>query len=339
MRSTFLGCFLFSLLFSPTILAVSGSTTPTEISHSAFLKKPKSLSFLEPARGTKTELELGSGKAVLHNTEDFEVFVTGADREGKPWSVHPGCLSALGVQAITGDLDGDLQNDLILISLTGANGNLPGQIVSIITFEPNGKPLLFATWTTGNFTPGKPLDLADLDGDGRYEFLMRELRADGGTDKFDAFTITTAYAIREGRWHRLQKSGRWRFPLFGRYGTKTAFDYLPPNDPPRDGRAIPLADRSNDSPVATGGVFLDHDRLMVQGRTPPLEIREPAFPSCYDPNLVLVDDAPEGRTIRSLSLKSLKDEIGQKPERFKRRTELFGRCRPEDVSPYCIWLK
>lgn len=336
MRATFLGGFLFFLLFTTPDMTVSTSAALSQSHHSA---KANPLTFLEPARGSITELNLGSGKAFLHNTEDFEVFLTGTDRNGKPWSVHPGGPSALGLQAILGDLDRDGQNDLVLIFLTGANGNLPGQIVGIITFEPNGKPLLFTTWTTGNFTPGKPLDLADLDGDGRYEFLMRELRADGGIDKFDAYTVTTAYSIREGRWQRLQNSGRWRFPLFGRYGTKTAFNYLPPNNPPRDGRAIPLADRSNASPVAFGEVFLDHDRLMVQGRTPPLEIREPAFPACYDPNLVLVDDAPEGRTIRSISLKTLKDEIAQKPERFKRRAEFFGSCRPDDFSPYFIWLR
>lgn len=338
MRATFLGCFLLFLLFTP---AVPSATIHPAIRKSSITSRSKPLTFLEPARGTKTELILGSGKAVLHNPEDFEVFVTGADRDGKPWSVHPGCLSALGFQAITGDLDGDGQNDLVLISLTGANGSLPGNIVGIISFEPTGKPLLFSTWTTGNFTEGKPLDLADLDGDGRYEFLKRELRSDGGRDKFDAFSITTAYSIREGRWRRLQKLGRWRFPLFGRYGTKTAFNYLPPNNPPRDGRVIPLADRSNDAPVAVGKLFIENGRLLFHRNpeAPALEIKEPPFPACYDSNLVFVDDARQGRTIRSLPLKSLIQEMGQGKELKNRATVLFGQCRPNEFSPGCIWLR
>jgi hypothetical protein len=155
--------------------------------------------------GTFVRINAGTGVTTIGLTDG--VYARGTDRNGRPWTVDLGSNWLIS-DCYVRDLDGDSTNDIIYVQFTWANGNLPNVILSIVTFDPSGAPVLFHAFSTMGWTKRWIDGLCDLDRDRNTDLVVRELRDDGGKDKFDAYYVTSVYTLRQGRWQQHARDRR-----------------------------------------------------------------------------------------------------------------------------------
>ena len=114
---------------------------------------------------TRHQLTAGAGIVSMSASEDREVRFRGTDRTGRRWIVE---LSPLGIggDCFVGDIDSNSLNDIVFVSYTTSNGNLPNVVVDVITFDTLGAPVLFRAWGQFDVTDTGVKGLCDIDKNG-----------------------------------------------------------------------------------------------------------------------------------------------------------------------------
>jgi len=299
-----------------------------------------------------TNLQAGARDTLVTVTEDRGVLLSGRDLGGLPWSVTLVAASiGLSYECFIGDLDANGMKDIVLITNTMANGNLPSAILEIVTFESSGRPVLFKAWSSIDWDENQMHELVDFDQDGKAELVLSELRDDGGEDTWDAYFVTIVYAVSDARWNRLDRINHRALPILTRYPDKDPSPSLLRRlDPPTDGRRIPIADLSNAAPVEQGSFAGisgepaqsprgDHP-LFISSSGARTRLPWSADSSmCYSNDIVLVDDAASGRKIEVVGREGIAEELGKIQSVTRRQARLYGKCAEGTSSPTTIWIE
>jgi hypothetical protein len=161
--------------------------------------------------GSSIEPEPGDGYGM-----DFSI--SGNDRVGKSWAIHAGQMHNVAgwARIFTADLDKNGIRDIVIWMPNPGNGMAPSGMIKIITFEKNGRPII---WGDAGFYDADEKgvkDLLDIDRDGRAELLTMHFGY--------GYWISNLYQVKNARWHRVSgKFGRLRYPAL------TRFTYRRPN--------------------------------------------------------------------------------------------------------------
>lgn len=138
--------------------------------------------------------------------------LSGLDRAGKSWHVDLfklyGCSD--GAHVYEGDVDRDGVVDAVLLMATCANGLAPTNVLTVVTFDSEGRPVPF---DAGGYFQEQPKgidSLVDLNGDGRADLVYMNFD--------DGYWITNIYSVDKAQWRRVNGpfAGR-RFPLYTRF--------------------------------------------------------------------------------------------------------------------------
>jgi hypothetical protein len=261
-----------------------------------------------------------------------DINFSGQDKSGQPWTVeldnqHIG----LGYKLYSGDLDKNGLVDAVFVTDTGANGSLPASILSILTFDLQGRPLL---WQTGlNVTADKTgiAQLVDLDQDRKAELIAEQVDAVSG-DKAEGYFVTDIYKVEQGRWQKLGEYAATALPVYAPVADASAEAWLirPPAKLPADRHAF-APDLSNAAPVAEGKAEFVN---LVKQTEDEIELVRPAD-RCTPNDFILVEDSKLKRTISTLSGS---DEAKLKPLLVQTKIKLYGNCSPGQLSPRLIWI-
>lgn len=260
-----------------------------------------------------------------------DISFSGQDKGGQPWTVevdnqHIG----LGYKLYSGDLDRNGLVDVVFVTETGANGNLPANILSILTFDQQGRPLL---WQTGlNVTADNVgiAQLVDLDQDRKAE-LIAEYVDVVGNDKAGYF-VTNLYKVEQGRWRKLGEYAGTALPVYAPVADASTEAWLirPPEKMLADQHGF-APDLSNATPVAEGKAEF---ASLVKQSEAELELVR-AEDKCSPDDFILVEDSKLKRTITILSGS---DEAKLKPLLAQTKIKLYGNCSPGQLSPRLIWI-
>lgn len=265
-----------------------------------------------------------------------EINFSGVDKSGQPWTVmldnqHIG----LGYKLYVGDLDKNGLADAVLVTYTGANGLLPTNVLSILTFDAQGRPLL---WQAGqNVTAEKDgiAQLVDLDRDGKAE-LITEHFDDEGFAHAEGYVITDVYKLENSRWRRLSQLGEVALPVYARPETtpetivESVWLIRPPEKLPADRQPF-APDLSNVAPVAEGKAELNK---LVNATDETTELARPND-RCKPDDFILVEDS---KLRRRISILSGSDEANLKPLLTQLKVKLYGNCSPGKLAPRLIWI-
>jgi hypothetical protein len=180
--------------------------------------------------------------------------------------------------------------------------------------------------------------------DGRCELVVRELRDDGGKNKFDAYLVTSVYTVENARWQQLLSINDRALPILTKWQINGISDQLPTSDPPTDGRRILMADLSNSIPLHQGSFIRARTRrgpewLFVSSMGIEFRISGCGPDVSYSSDIVLVDDAPSGRTITEVAKEEIVAELARLQDIDRRHVLLFGRCGNETQSPSGVWVE
>jgi len=261
-----------------------------------------------------------------------DISFSGQDKSGHPWTVeldnqHIG----LGYKLYSGDLDQNGLVDAVFVTDTGANGSLPASVLSMLTFDQQGRPLL---WQTGlNVTVDKAglAQLVDLDQDRKAELIVEHVDAASG-DKAEGAFVTNIYKVEQGRWRKLSEYAGTALPVYAPVAAANAEAWLirPPEKLPADRHAF-APDLSNATPVAEGKAeFIN----LVKQTEDEVELARPAD-RCTPDDFILVEDSKLKRTI---SILSGSDEAKLKPLLAQPKIKLYGNCSPGQLAPRLIWI-
>ncbi len=139
------------------------------------------------------------------------VTLSGKDKTGQPWQVSLGELAGCAPwRVFSGDVDGDGVADAIVLRQTCGNGLSAPLAISAITFDAQGRPLLFnkTSYFDLGDQPGVGA-LRDLDGDGKAEWL--DMHFGGG------YWVTQVYQARHGAWQSISKLAGQSYPQYVRF--------------------------------------------------------------------------------------------------------------------------
>lgn len=280
---------------------------------------------------------LGGGSRFTWRERDDEkdlpaepLTLRGKDQAGQPWQVSldevGGCAPT---KVLQGDLDGDGRQDGVIVRPTCGNGLAAPLVVSIITFEANGRPLLFTRSTY--FDEGEAAAvgaLRDLDGDGKAEWLEANWRS--------GYWAVSAYQLANARWQAVSS------PFAGQtYPQYTRFTQLPNHratTPPAAARWLP--DYANSTPWFNGQ--LRSLQVKTQEGDDPiitLQLRDATgkTQNCRLPSDVIwVKETRNGRTIWGAlnTAPALAMLRATKPTALK----LFGHTDAKACSPSMVWV-
>lgn len=261
-----------------------------------------------------------------------DIRFNGQDKGGQPWTVeldnqHIG----LGYKLYSGDLDKNGLVDAVLVTDTGATGSLPASILSILTFDLQGRPLL---WQTGlNVTADNVgiAQLVDLDQDRKAELIAEQVEVVDGA-KADGYFVTNIYKVEQGRWRKLSEYAGMALPVYASVADPGTEAWLirPLAKLPADQHAF-APDLSNATQVAEGKAeFIN----LVKQTEDDIELARPDD-RCTPNDFILVEDSKLKRTI---SILSGSDEAKLKPLLAQTKIKLYGNCSPGKLSPRLIWI-
>ena len=261
-----------------------------------------------------------------------DISITGTDKGGQPWTVkldnqHIG----LGYKLYSGDLDQNSLVDLVLVTYTGANGVRPASILSILTFDLQGRPLLWQAGQNVNAEKTGIAQLLDLDSDGKAE-LVTEHFDDEGFIPTDGYFINDIYKLENNRWRRLKQFGEIALPVYAHASAsgENAWLIRPPAKLAADRHPF-APDLSNATPVAEGKAELNG---LVKVTEDEVELVR-ADDRCTPEDFILVEDT---KLRRSISILSGSDETRLKPLLMQLKVKLYGNCTPGKLSPRLIWI-
>jgi hypothetical protein len=257
---------------------------------------------------------------------------SGQDKAGLPWTVeldnqHIG----LGYKLYSGDLDQNGLVDAVLVTDTGANGPLPASILSILTFDQQGRPLLWQAGLNVRAEKAGIAQLVDLNQDRKAELITEHFDADGA-GQADGYFVTDIYQAEAGRWRKSSEFAGVTLPVYAHVSASSEAPWLirPPEKLPAERPAF-APDLSNVAPVAEGKAGLSG---LVKENGDELELVR-AADRCTPPDFILVEDSKLRRTI---SILSGSDEAKLKPLLTQLKVKLYGNCAPGQLSPRLIWI-
>ncbi|MCI0525776.1 MAG: hypothetical protein L0Y75_10980, partial [Acidobacteria bacterium] len=300
----------------------------------------------EQSDGIDDEFQIGLGIARVSLSLDKGVSITGQGKSGKAWEVKLKDFPvAFGYELYSGDLDNNGLVDLVLVTYTASNGFLPYSILSIITFDSQGLPVLLRDGLNVEAKMEGIAEIVDLDGDGKAEFIATHYDQEDGKNKWDGYYIADIYKVEDARWHRLRRFGNYSFPVYTHYSPEDKGQYLIRHpERPFLGRRPAAPDLSTAHPVVSGKV-LDVSRqkngfvsfkLGASKRSVVRSFRE-IWDKCYLNDFVLIIDTKEKRQIRVLP--GDEETIDLQTADYKyRNAKLYGNCVPGKLSPNLVWI-
>jgi len=300
----------------------------------------------EHREGIDGELQIGAGKAKVSISRDEGASISGQGKGGKAWEVKLKNLSiGLGYQLYSGDLDKNGLVDLVLVTYTAANGFLPWSILSIITFDSQGLPVLFCDGQDVEAKEEGIAQIVDLDGDGKAELIATHYDNDDGKDKWDGYYIADIYRVEEAQWRRLNRYGNYSFPVYTHYSSEDKGEHLirkPEN--PAPGRRPSAPDFSTTLLVASGKIM---DVIRQKNGFASFKVRtskggvvrtfREVWDKCYQDDFVLTIDTREKRQISLLAGHEETIDLDLQTVKF-RNAKFYGNCVPGKLSPNLVWI-
>lgn len=294
-------------------------------------------------KGLDEVFPVGPRGAKFHLSLESEITITGKDATGNDWSVElNGCHIGLGYELFSGDLDANGYPDAILITYTGANGFLPSAIISIITFDEKGRPILLQDGQNAEAGEHGVLQIVDIDNDDKAELIATHYDSEDGKDKWDGYYIANIYKVKNARWSKLKQFAGYSLPIVTHYSFEDKGDYLIRKpESLAVGRRPSAPDLCNDLPTQQGTIiqsngFTDLARFKVwtsQKKT--VSAVRKTWDKCYLNAIILVVETQKVRSIRSLM--GVNGRIDMR-EINNQKGELFGNCSPGLLSPNTIWV-
>jgi len=298
------------------------------------------------SEGIDSDFQIGLGTVRAFISLVGGASITGEGKGGKVWEVKlKNIRISLGYQLYSGDLDNNGLIDLVLVTYTGANGFLPYSILSIITFDSQGLPVLLQDGQDVEAKNDRVTEIVDLDRDGRAELIATHYDNDDGKDKWDGYFITDIYKVEDAHWRRLSLYENYSFPVYAHWSSESNEEDLiriPENLAP--GRHPAAPDLSMTLPVESGRIMdvnrQENGLVSFKVRTSKGDLvrtfRE-LWDKCYQNNFVLIIDTKEKRQI--IALPEDRKEIDLDLQIVKyRNASLYGNCAPGKLSPNLIWI-
>ncbi|HKQ73704.1 MAG TPA: hypothetical protein VJ810_08270 [Blastocatellia bacterium] len=296
--------------------------------------------------GFVSEIQIGVGKAKLSISLEEGASFSGRGNDGKAWEITiKDSPLGLGYHLYSGDLDKNGLADLVFITYTAANGFLPFCILSIITFDSQGLPVLLRDGQDVEAKQEGIAEIVDLDGDGKAELIATHYDNDDGKDKWDGYYIADIYEVEEGQWRRLNRYGNYSFPVYTPYSSEDKGEHLIRKpEKPAPGRRPSAPDYSTILPVASGKImdvsrqkngFVSFKIGASKGGVV-TTFRE-VWDKCYLDDFVLTIDTKEKRQIRVLAGSEETIDLDVQTVKF-RNAKFYGNCVPGRLSPNLVWI-
>jgi len=300
----------------------------------------------EQSNGIDSEFRIGLGNARVLLSLDEGVSVTGQGKGGKAWEVTLKNLPVgLGYQLYSGDLDKNGLVDMVLVTYTGANGFLPFSILSIITFDSKGLPVLLRHGLNVEAKKEGVVELIDLDGDGKAELIATHYDDEDGKDKWDGYYIADIYKVEDARWHRLRRYGNYSFPVYTHYFYEDKWEHLIRKPEKLSlGRHPAAPDLSTALPFVSGKVmdvsrqkngFVSFEIGASKGGV--VRSFRDVWDKCYLDDFVLIIETKEKRQISALPRYQKTINLDLQTVKF-RNASLYGNCVPGKLSPNLVWI-
>lgn len=279
-------------------------------------------------------MSVGPSGAGFEMDEEGRAVIGGKDRGGAAWRVRLGNLSGYGAHLYTADLDRDKVEDLVIVSPTGGNGLAPTSHLLALTFDEQGRPVLFEA--DGYFQEDARgiFDLLDIDGDGRAELLYMNFD--------DGYWVTTLYEAGGGRWRRVEGAhGRRTYPLYTRFTNRA--NRRP--TVPKPGHRPFTPDLSNAAPALRGTLTSYEWADVSQSEEIKLFVNAGGGPVACSPaawfgSFGLVSDSAEGREVVTVyGNEEAAKRLLEAAVRAKSEVTLYGRRSAEGCSPEWLWLR
>lgn len=278
----------------------------------------------------------GSGKAQLSWQDESPqhpekpLTLTGKDLAGKPWQVSIARLSGCAPTRIYhADLDKNGQEDVVVVRSTCGNGLAAPTVISIITFETNGRPVLFSSNSYFEDKNQQVDALRDLDQDGKADLLDMTFN--------NGYWASNVYQLNDAaHWQRVQGQLASRsYPLFTRFTRRPNREPVQPNKPHW------VRDFSNHIPVITANLRalipnVEDERVNSIRLT--LQNEQGQKQSCtLDESWIITRNTDAGRTIETEDspLHSVQ-QLAKLVSKGKMRVTVFGQqqaagCYPSEI--------
>ena len=276
----------------------------------------------------------GPSGATFEMDEEGRAVIGGKDKGGAAWSVRLGNLSGYGARLYAADLDRDKVEDLVIVTPTGGNGLAPTSHLIALTFDGEGRPVLFEADGYFQEDARGVFDLLDVDRDGRAELLYMNFD--------DGYWVTTLYEVEGGRWRRVAGAhGRRTYPLY------TRFTDRPNRRPtaPRPGRRPFTPDLSNAAPVLRGTLAAYEWADVSRSENLKLFVdtgggRVACSPVAWFGSFGLVAESEGGREVVTVyGNEEAAQELLRAAVQAKSEVTLYGRRSAEGCSPEWLWFR
>lgn len=170
------------------------------------------LATLDPSK-LISSLKVGARTVQLSTNSEEDLVLSGQADQGT-WSVKLNNIYAmLPSELYQADLDGNGQQDLILLRPTAGNGLAPSQHLLVLSFDQQGQ---VTPWQVeGYFSTDKRgiVDFVDLNGNGRAELVYMSYG--------NGYWQTDLYEAHLGKWQQIQgKFAGQSYPLLTRFTHK-----------------------------------------------------------------------------------------------------------------------
>lgn len=291
------------------------------------------LATLDPSQ-LISKLKIGQHSIKLSTSSEDELILSGQTTKQGSWTASLMSIYAMfPVEAYQADLDGNGQQDLILLKPTAGNGLAPTQHITVLSFDADGQ---VTPWQVeGYFATDKQgiVDFLDLNGNGRAELVFMSYG--------EGYWQTVLYEAQNGQWTQIHgKFAGKTYPLLTRFTIKANHKIAHPNKL----KPIEPVSLATDKKVLTGylksyqwaNVEQSEDiSLLIQTDKKLIKCQ----PSSWHSLFRLVIDKPQQREIISLganskTLQARLQEIMAKQYPLK----VYGQRAAEACSPEEIWV-
>lgn len=325
---------LTSLCYSNLSLAFFDSHLPLSTTETKKRIPMRHLATLDPSK-LLSSLKLGSQTVQLRINADEDLVLSGQMAQRGSWSMRVGSISTMfPTEAYQADLDGNGQQDLVLLKPTAGNGLAPSQHLTVLSFDQKGQVI---PWQIeGYFTTDQQgiVDLLDLNGNGRAELVYMSYG--------EGYWQTVLYEIEDGRWKQIrgQFAGK-NYPLLTRFTLK-------PNHKianPKSLQALEPINLATDQAVLAGYLksYQWADIEQSEDITLMLTVNNKwvkCQPASWYSLAVLVLDRPQQREIISLATHAPAFQRGlQEAIQKHYAVKLYGQRSSERCSPEQIWVQ
>lgn len=329
-----LGIILSSLFCSAQSRAFFDAYLPLSAAETNKRVPMQHLATLDPSQLPPT-LKLGSQTIQLSVNPDEDLVLSGQTTDQGVWSMRFGSIFAMfPTEAYQADLDGNGQQDLILLKPTAGNGLAPSQHLLVLAFDKTGQ---VTPWQIeGYFATDKKgiVDFIDLNGNGRAELVYMSYG--------EGYWQTVLYEVNEGRWKQVRgKFAGKNYPLLTRFTFKDNHKIAKPSQV----KTIEAVNLATDKAVLTGYLKTYQWANVDQSEDISLEVEADnklvkCQPSSWHALFMLVNDKPKQREIISLAANSQALQAALQAAIAKHYpVNLYGQRSNSACTPEQLWVK